>query len=152
MNEELKLSGETEGKSRRIGDLKSKWKTDVKGNGKDKWGNTEDLSEAPQVLSSVGNWICKGTNVQNCVILSSRTQKQLLFRKRESVLVGWCSWDYFLYVCGEMTRDRGSHQLAKNAFTETSHRIQCVKVTDNLMTHLGNCAISVKPPAEISSE
>lgn len=36
VNEELKLSGETEGKSRRIGDLKSKWKTDVKGNGKDK--------------------------------------------------------------------------------------------------------------------
>lgn len=63
MNEELKLPGETQGKSRRIGDLKSKWKTDVKGNGRDKWGNTEDLSEAPQVLSSVGNWICKGTNL-----------------------------------------------------------------------------------------
>lgn len=74
--------------------------------------------------------ICKGTDLQGCIILSSGTGKQRLLRNRKSELLDWAAdITFYIHLCGEMTRDRESNQLDKSVFGEMGHRIWSVSDT-----------------------
>lgn len=59
-----------------------------------------------------------------------------------------------MHLCGDMTKDRESNQCDNSVFREMGcWDRRCQRPgTEDLMTHLGSYAITVKPPAEIPSD